>query len=635
MKADNGIFEKKSIKSIDEILAALNILKITTNILDFEKWLKAYHKKEINNEVVQGYKFFITTTIRLLVNAIELDHSLGLREDFIFFRGRFEGIPIEEIPNTSEKTIFVKNTWSLSKPLRKARDWEDVKVSVERLKPLAEVFEEIYENAVPTIKIKKDLALSAVTKFYTLIFLNDARRGIPYGYISTSTIKVSVSPEYLMKVFDGYALTLQYLWFKLLGEENFNKSCLKELHRASKIYSKKSEEYLEDLEERVKVKEWYALDMFFGRINEEIIKPLINKLDLNLGFEPLLVIENFNKNVLKPLLSKEGLQDPEYFKKKSKNDVKKWLDFKLLWYNVEVLSSTGSIFSGVPAFVSILVGSVNLSEDEVLVKIFKHPAEKGKYNYSYGILIPAFGSTGLTDYSGWLIFFDCATDYSGFGGSLYTQAKSFIDRFKENGAIEVEEIEVEEGVFQEYLKERSESSVFDRVVAQTSFGPSTVIDISKIEGEKRDFQEKVKGVLFELLVYKWVWEQGYYDEVKHNHIVNGEEIDVFSKKGNKIYLCECKVTIHKDKINKTLNQINRKIKALRSEYPEHSIVPIIITCSPLPAERRKFFEERGIKVKDGFNKEIENSGLFSKDKVKLVNQIFESQKLQNTDTGFD
>lgn len=289
-----------------------------------------------------------------------------------------------------------------------------------------------------------------------------------------------------------------------------------------------------------------------------------------------------------------------------------------------MLSSAGSIFSGVPAFVSILVGLVNLSEDKVLVKIFKHPVEKGKYDYSYGILVPAFGSTGLTDYSGWLIFFGCATDYSGFGGSLYAQAKSFIDRFKENGAIEVEEIEIEKDVFKEYLKERSESSVFDRVIAQAPFGPSMVIDISKIEEEKRDFQENVRGLLFELMVYKWAWEQGYYDEVKHNCIVNGEEIDIFSKKGDKIYLCECKVTIHKDEISKTSNQISRKIYALGSEYPEHPIVPILVTYSLLPAERKKFFEEQGIKVRDGFNKEIKNLNLLSKDKVKLINQIFKS-----------
>lgn len=351
-----------------------------------------------------------------------------------------------------------------------------------------------------------------------------------------------------------------------------------------------------------------------------------------MGIEPLLVAKDFNKKILKSFLSKEGLEDLEYFKKMSKDDIKKWIDYKLLWYNVEVFSSAGSIFSGVPAFVSILAGSINVSEDKVFVKVFKHPVGRGKYDYSYGILIPAFSSTGIADYSGWLIFFDCATDYSGFGGSLYGYAKSFIDKFKESGAINIEEIEVEKEIFQEYLKERSESSVFDRIITHTLLGETTVVDVTKIVKEMRDLQENVKGLLFELIVYKHVQEQGYYDEVKHNYVVTKEEIDVFSKKDNKIFLYECKIAVHKDETDKILDQIIRKINALTSKYPEHIVVPILVTYSPLPAERRMFFEKQGVKVRDGFNREIKNSNLFSKDRVKLVKQMFESQ---NVDIGFD
>lgn len=94
----------------------------------------------------------------------------------------------------------------------------------------------------------------------------------------------------------------------------------------------------------------------------------------------------------------------------------------------------------------------------------------------------------------------------------------------------MEEVEIELNLFREYLKDRSESSVFDRVVAESPFGKSVVVDIVQIENERKKFQENVRGLLFELMVYKWVWKQGDYDEVKHNHIVNGEEIDVFSKK---------------------------------------------------------------------------------------------------------
>lgn len=244
-----------------------------------------------------------------------------------------------------------------------------------------------------------------------------------------------------------------------------------------------------------------------------------------------MVIPKIDKNILKQFLSKRELKEPHYVENHRKEkDIEKWLDWKLLWYNVEVLSSAGSIFSGVPAFIATLAGIVNLSEDKILVKIFKHPVMKNEHNYSFGILIPAFGTSGLTDYSGWLIFYDCATDYSGFGGSLYIQAKNFIDKFRKYNAIEAEEIKVNKKVFQKYLKRKSASSVFDRIVTQTPFGPKALEDISKIESTKKLFIENTRGILFELIVYKWIIMTQDFDEIKHDHIINGEQIDIFYKK---------------------------------------------------------------------------------------------------------
>ena len=418
--------EKSSLNPIDDILAALNILRIATNTSEFESWLKTYHNKNIDKTLAEGYKFFIVSTIRLLINLIELDYSLGLEEDFIFFRARFKGVPIEDIPNTSEKTVIIKNIWVLSRCLRKAKNWDEIKMSITSLDPLIRLLEELYKFAKPTIRIDKDLALKIATKFYAFVYLNDARSGVPLGYISPATIGTNLSPKYLQSVFKGYVLTLQYLWFKLLGENDFRKFCVKDLH---KITDTNSESYEGDIG---KVnREWLILDSFFGKIRKEIVEPLENDFGLALGLEPLLVIEAIDKSILKPLLSKKALREPDYFKRKTIDDIKKWLDYKLLWYGVEVLSSTGSIFSGVPAFLSILIGLVNLRSEKVLVRIFRHPKGKNMNSYSYGILIPAYGSIGITDYSGWLIFFDSATDYSGFGGHLYRQAKRYIDRFRE------------------------------------------------------------------------------------------------------------------------------------------------------------------------------------------------------------
>lgn len=119
-----------------------------------------------------------------------------------------------------------------------------------------------------------------VTEYYIYLFLNDARDGIPYGYLLPSTLELSTSTKYLKKVFKGYVFTLQYLWFRLLGKKEFSKSCLKELHKASKIYSKEAEESIEwklgipllkDIEETI-TKEQLSENQDFDNYSENLKK---------------------------------------------------------------------------------------------------------------------------------------------------------------------------------------------------------------------------------------------------------------------------------------------------------------------------------------------------------------------------
>lgn len=627
MKKPNSI-EKISTKSIDEILAFLNILKIVSNLSNFEKWLREHHHiQNVNKNIFEGYKFFLQTVVRSLIYAIELDVSLDIQEDYAFHRARFKGINVEEIPNTCEKIIFIKNIWNLTRSLRKAKDWNEFKKSAKWLEGLLKMFNKLYERA--TSRIKKDLALNALTKFYTFIFLNDTHRGIPQGYILPSTIKISATSEYLQKVFKGYTFTLQYLWFILLGKEKFCKSCVKALHRASEIYSKKSEEYInievgllpeqkreKEIKKLSKLKEWYALDAFFGKIKDEIVEPLERELGLNLTFEPLLTIEKTDKKIFSKFLSKERLKDPEYLtkRKKKKKDIKKWLDYKLLWYEVEVLDTQKLlVFNGVPAFISILLGSVQLQQDKVFIKVFKHPVKGvNGYDYSFGILIPVFGTSGLTDYSGWLIFFDCATDYSGFGGSLFVQAKVFIDKLKEDKKIEIGEIIVDKKIFKEYLKERAVSSTFESIIRYTPFGRITELDIEEEKRKLDDFMNYVKGKFFECVVYKWINEKEEYDKVVWNHWEEEREIDILAYKDNKIYLFECKVNLHKDNIKNTITKIKRNVTAILRRNKKYEVIPILVVLNPLPSDRKRSLEKKGIRVIDNFKQEIENNRIFDK-----------------------
>jgi len=601
-------------KSIDVILSMLNILKIVTNIKEFEKWLREYHKRSLDRKLLEGYRFFVTTVFRCLIGQIELDSSLGLEEDYTFFRARFKGVPIQDVPNTCEKTIFIKNLWKISKSLRKAKSWKDVKSNVSNLKELFELFEKLYNISYLSLELDKKEALQIITKHYTYIFLNDTSRNIPNGYLSVSTIPTSESEEHYMKVFEGYAITLEFLWFKLLGKKVFENSCTKNLHKAFEIFREKEKT------EMLKYKDWIALDCFFPKIENEIIKPIENKLKKDLIFEPLFLVNKVLKKIFQKFLRKYRIKEPFYIRKRDEKEIKKWLDYKLLWYDVEVLASTGAIFSGVPAFISILIGAVNLSKEKVYVKIFKHP-EKGVngYTYSYGILIPTFGSSGLADYSGWLIFFDCATDFSGFGGSLYVQANTIIREFKDR--LDVEEIEVDKTIFKNYLKERSVSSIFDRIVKNTPFGPSQLIDITSIKEETKRFTEDTKGILFELIVYKWLNENNF-EIVEHQKIVKNEEIDIFGVKNGKGYLFECKVSLHENRIEKLPERIIEKRKLLEQEEGA-SVVPVLVTYTPVSSGIKNSFEEKGIKVEDNFKNKIKN--IFkSKPTRNIIIKIMES-----------
>jgi len=681
MKKDNTL-KKVVSTSVDEIFAFINILKIASKISEFRHWLKKYHKIEDDKDIFDGYKFFLITSLKCFINSIVNDKTLELEEDYTFFRADFVGKTLEDIPNTCEKIIFIKNVWNLSKKIRKSRNWEELEEGLKDLEKLFTVFDKFYNNTVSIKNIDKKESLKIATEFYTYIFLNDTHRGYPHGSVFPSIIRLPISEEYLKRSFKGYVYSLQYLWFNLLGANKFENSCLRNLHKAPELYSKEAEDYI-DLElgipvpeEEVKKKfikekfsedqklnnnlaeveslseedlkkinkekerlsqrkEWFALDRFFRKIGDEIIEPIEEKLKINLGLDPLLAIEKINKSFYRNLLSRGNIKEPKYLNRKDKESIKKQLDYHLLWYEVNVLDTQKlTVFNGVPAFISTLIGSVELNKyynnnEKVLVRIFKHPALSiEKCDYSFGILIQAFGSLGISDYSGWLVFFDCATDYSGFGGSLYAMAESFIKQLKENGLIEIKEIFVDKNIFKEYLTERSVSSTFDKIIFQTPLGRVDWLSISEIQNKTQIFVGDVKGKFFEYVFHKWIKENKQYDNTRCDFLLDGEQIDCIGETANRIDVFECKFNLHINEINKTTEQIKRKVKIIKDKNKEKTITPYIVTYCKIPPDQKSKFEKNGINFIDNFKNTIENDRFFDGIRNEILNILnFEFDKI--------
>ncbi|MEB3772912.1 MAG: hypothetical protein GSR82_04445 [Desulfurococcales archaeon] len=619
---DNHISEiNLMMKSLDRLFAINNTLKTLVDISGFEEYLKEYYGTGLDDEIIfNGYKFALDTLVRILVSIIERDSTLGFNEDETFFRASFAGVPINDIPNTCEKTIVIKNIWELSRKARKAETLEELRIGIGYLARITELIDRIYEESSTTVPgLDKDAALKILSIFYINEFLIYTWGNIPAGYFLSGILKPTATQEYFKEICPGYIMSLQFILHRLLGKQQFGKCPLKLVPEAIDLCGRESTEQAGNSGYSV---ESYGFEDYYFCVQRTIIESLMDRLNLKdvyLDLYPLFKTRDTSRDALRELLSRDNISEPGYMKKQSKEDIMKWLDYKLLWYPVEVLSSTGAIFSGVPAFKMILLGLAASTEDTILVKVFKHPDVYG-YNYSYGILIPA--TSQMADYSGWLIFYDCATDYSGFGGSLHGMAQSVINGLRHR--LQVDEIEVDIEVFRDYIKERSVSSVFDKI--QLASGEE--IDLTALKREVESYIPTVRGILLELLVYKWLVENNPLNcsKVEHGITISHEEMDLICFSDETVGLFEVTIALHKDRSSEKIRQIKRKLETLKNKYPDKHVTPYLVTYSRLRQEVKRELEEAGINIIEEFKEKLMRDLKLHRPYRGLIIKILENMK---------
>ncbi|MDA0525171.1 hypothetical protein [Methanococcoides alaskense] len=477
---------------MDRIFSFLNILKIISNTDGFRNWINQYHQIEEDSFLLDGYNFFIEVVTSDLLESLHLSSAFDLEDDMTYYRAQFVGVNIDDIPNTSEKTVFIKNIWNNLKEIENASSWDDIKCYWQNNHDFFSIFDSIYRNNIICTKdIGKDLVLNATSIFYNYIFLNDTERGKPHTY-PASILKNKMSPELMEKSYYGYIFCLQYVWYVLLGEEQFEICSLTELHRA---YEKFSKNVIEDYEhdpfgidysdaELSALIKWESIDYFFPIIKSEIIEPLEDNIGINLSKNSILVLDGtFNKKVLSFLLSPKKLSNPDYMSSSDNESKIKKLDSYFLWQMFFKMDCKQIIIDGAAVFTDLLIGAVEKNkyyevEDKIQILRIKHPSiDLGRFDYSYAILIESYST--FSDYSVWYAFFDCATDYSGFGGSLQQNIELFINENLEKNLIDVTEFTIEKEFFENYLDKGILSS------------------ITRIRNESEGILENAKGTALE------------------------------------------------------------------------------------------------------------------------------------------
>jgi hypothetical protein len=650
----NGDTIKQVFAAFDGPASFYYILQKASDVDGFLNWLRDYHCISATGKLLAGYKFLLGSIFKGFLNEIYAKTALELSDDEAIFRAQFKGVPLRDTPNTCEKTILLKRIWTHGRAVSKAKTWPDVRETIRQMKVDLDVFRQLIEgHCRTTAPFDKEYVIQAIASDHIFTFLNDTSHDIPLAELTFPSLEQTATEKYLSDAFPGYVYGLQYLWYSILGGEEFGQTCVKDLHLAldeeevKKHPRPKSnfEEMLEngeklgfltkaekvdksDLDEELKgfvealkcdspprSERWAALDRFYRPIQDEIVKPREAKLQVALGLSHLLVLEKYTKDLLKDLLDSNRVTQPDYLTKNDASSKKKRLSLAMLWYDVNVLDTQSLlVFNGVPAFASTLLGSVELAKafrnkEPVKVIVFKHPAGmEDQFDYSFGVFIQAYTSTGISDYSGWLIFFDCATDHSGFGGSLLDFAKVVIQIVQEKGPICLNEIVVEKELFKEYLKEHSVSSVFDTLIKETPAGTKEVGSLTAVLTELDDFLAKAKGKLLEHLVYKWIRESQEFGRTACDIWVNGEQIDCTGEIGNSLSFFECKLNIHQDTIDDTINQINRKSRALSKE--NQKLQAWLVVYGMIPTDAKMAFEKNGIFIRDNFKSVIAEQRCF-------------------------
>jgi hypothetical protein len=617
---------------LSEIFALNHIFKIV-DYKEFGSYLTKNNIK-MTEDIFEGYLFFLKTISRGMLEKFSRSSTLNIESNMTFGRAIHRGVSLEKITNNCQKVIFIKNLYKLFQIVWKSTNAKTLETNFESIRS-------IVLKGIDTISAKHVKLTSKYTKFgadkvirrlainYTLIFLNDTRRGRkPLGYFFSLSSKNTLEKQYALKVFNGYKITLCFLWEKLLNEENVQAQCNKLI------------------EEITYTKNWYELDGTF-ETSRRLVAKIEEEFHLTFGFEKYFSITKpidsdiwekslFDK-VPEPMLSKEEKLQQE-----------------ILWYPVQAM--TGMIFNGVAAFSRLLLGDVRLKHafdnpDKTIIARFVHPVEcptgENQHDYSFAILVDAFGS--MADYSGWLVFYDCCGDYSGFAGSEYQFAESIIKKLLPN--IQVIDLTISKKDLIDYLQLYSSNLADDYDTTSIKIPVNGEIKKQKeilksvsataIIAHQHTVIQAFKGFLLELLAYYYLAEKPLIRwRYKNQKLLGDDEIDVIARDKNKtLFLISCMSSYEGRKIQRLDEQsklmIANKILFIK-EFGEYNTISKIAFLPEDPTtaqiEESKKYNTAVFSLKRLLNEDSRFSSVKKTDIIRLFSLNKENSEDDFTDS---
>ena len=486
----------------------LSMWKVLDVVSDHQKFLDFAEEQGYTAEdVFTGYALFVESGLRQIIDHQVLDENFYENSENLQVANR-RGEYLENLPRKHSKEKFLYGIKKYVNRLNGASraDWNTVVEAVEKaekdvIEPLGEIYEEHTEY---------QLEDSQDAKFYQMVVedcvfdFTEMQPGYPEAYYCP-ILKKELDGRY-SEALTGYKLAVVFFLDNFLKEQDKKKFDYRKFLEADEW--KKSVGMFEDDEDDKSDHKY--LNKLFPQSREDLFENEESELQM-------IKQTRITDALFKPTdQAKELLKHLEVEDENQPDNKKEELRQKLWLYSVEIIGfEKEGRFNGVPALHSYIKGEwLNRrkadSDNPIKIIRFKHPenpeGEEEQNMISYGVL-SEYRQMHF-DASGWLIFPNCATDFSGTGNSFRQHIENLIDELGDD--VKVKEMTVDYSKFEELL---ADYDVSNKALAQER--------IDTLGQEKSDF----RGVSTEFLTY-YILNEKYrntHKQVKLDYNPRGQE----------------------------------------------------------------------------------------------------------------
>lgn len=512
----------------------LEPLKIAASPDDFEEWVQEETNDDLD-DLAPGYVFFFETGIRAFANGASQSSLLDFDEPYVVQKAEREMVDLNKIPESSEKLNFFRNIEEIQSNIRKKKEWSDINEVYSEVSVFIDISDHLVEviDGNPQSELSQKQALEYGMQIQLVDRYTNTANFAPRGYGPTN-LNYWISNGAREGALSGYTRTLQFVWSQILESDEYRDSILPKLHEAN-VWGHRHHDGIDNT----------SLQEFYGALKSEFLTPIDKEFEQISGgglIEPDALFQSntaVDEEIFGPLLS------PVEPRMRSDLDSSEELDYVLFWSPAEWLGS--GTFSKAPTFETTLWGLAKQFEQADLdipihIAQFKHPQTDGDGNrYSYAIL-QRLPPCGLGDPSGWLIFSEVGTDFSGSNAQL-ARIENCIDSVEEHWPIERREMTINLSEFRELMALRLvDDSLLTEVHAQAA---------SEKLGNAR-------GLLIEFIGYFVLSNRSDVEEVRWQVDPGGGELDLLAEGKDRHRAIECKADPESIRIEHEIRKLRSK-----------------------------------------------------------------------------